>query len=245
VALTNAALSDGFATNIAPVQRRAGTPLRDLQRTFRLTLATVWLFDAVLQLQPFMFTRGSAGFSGMLHGVAAGNPGWIAHTITWNASIVEQQPVLTNALFASVQFLIGFGIVYRRTCKPALVLSIAWSLAVWWFGEGLGAVFSGGATPLGGGPGGVLFYGLLAAGSFRHPFPDEPEVAPGLRAPETTRAALRGGCIEKFGPLVESAQWDAVVLKTAGAGRIGKADTHNRLVQRLSVIAVASKVIRA
>ena len=162
MALTNAALSDGFATNIARVQRRAGTPLRDLQRTFRLTLATVWLFDAVLQLQPFMFTRGSAGFSGMLHGVADGNPGWIAHTITWNASIVEQQPVLTNTLFASVQFLIGFGIVYRRTCKPALVLSIAWSLAIWWFGEGLDAVFSGGATPLGGGPGGVLFYGLLA-----------------------------------------------------------------------------------
>jgi proteasome accessory factor A len=34
-----------------------------------------------------------------------------------------------------------------------------------------------------------------------------------LRAPFTTRAVLRGGCIEKFGPVVESAQWDGVVLK--------------------------------
>ncbi len=50
---------------------------RDLQRTFQLVLATVWLLDAVLQLQPFMFTRGSSGFSGMLNNLAAGNPGWV------------------------------------------------------------------------------------------------------------------------------------------------------------------------
>ncbi len=47
---------------------------RDLQRTFRLVLATVWLLDAVLQIQPFMFTPGANGFSGMLNGMAAGNP---------------------------------------------------------------------------------------------------------------------------------------------------------------------------
>jgi proteasome accessory factor A len=64
-----------------------------------------------------------------------------------------------------------------------------------------------------------LFYGLWEGGSFRPPIP--PEAADdGLRPPETTRAALRGGCIEKFGPLVESAQWDGVVLKAAGGGRI-------------------------
>jgi len=61
---------------------------------------------------------------------------------------------------------------------------------------------------------------LAYHGSFRLPFPDEPEAPAELRPPETTRAALRGGCIEKFGPLVESAQWDGVVLKAAGGGRI-------------------------
>jgi len=65
-----------------------------------------------------------------------------------------------------------------------------------------------------------LFYGLWEKGSFRTPFPDEPEAGPGLRPPETTRAALRGGCIEKFGPLVKSAQWDGVVLQASGGGRI-------------------------
>jgi hypothetical protein len=140
----------------------ASVPPRDLQRTFQLVLATVWLLDAVLQIQPFMFTRGADGFSGMLNGVAPGNPTWIAHTITWNGSIVYHQPILTNTLFAGIQFLIAFGIVYKRSCKPALALSIVWSIGVWWFGEGLGGLFTGAATPFGGGPGGVLFYAVLA-----------------------------------------------------------------------------------
>ncbi len=135
---------------------------RDVQRTFQLVLATVWLLDAVLQLQPFMFTRGSNGFSGMLNNLAAGNPGWVAHSITWNASNVYHNPVVSNTVFALVQFLIGFGIVWKRSLKPALALSIVWSLGVWWFGEGLGNIAHGGATPFGGGPGAVLFYALLA-----------------------------------------------------------------------------------
>ena len=44
---------------------------RDPQRTFQLILATIWLLDAVLQIQPFMFTRGSNGFSGMLNGMSS------------------------------------------------------------------------------------------------------------------------------------------------------------------------------
>ena len=140
----------------------SAVPPRDLQRTFQLLLATVWLLDAVLQLQPLMFTRGSNGFSGMLNGAAAGNPGWVAHSITWNASNVYHNPVLSNSVFALVQFLIGFGIVWKRSLKSALALSIVWSLAVWWFGEGLGNILHGGATPFGGGPGGVLFYAVLA-----------------------------------------------------------------------------------
>ena len=140
---------------------RTGPP-RDLQRTFQLVLATIWLLDAVLQIQPFMFTRGSDGFSGMLNGLASGNPSWVAHSITWNGSIVYHQPILTNTVFAGIQFLIGFGIVWKRTCKAALALSIVWALGVWWFGEGAGGIFQGTATPFGGGPGGVLFYAVLA-----------------------------------------------------------------------------------
>ena len=137
-------------------------PPRDVQRTFQLILATVWLLDAVLQIQPFMFTRGANGFSGMLDGLSSGNPSWVAHTITWNGSIIYHQPILTNSLFALIQFVIGFGIVWKKALKPALALSVVWSLGVWWFGEGSGGVFHGAATPFSGGPGGVLFYAVLA-----------------------------------------------------------------------------------
>ncbi len=150
---------------------------RDLQRTFQLVLAMVWLLDAVLQIQPFMFTPGANGFSGMIGGLATGNPGWIADMIRWNASIVDHDPVLTNTLFALIQFLIAFGIVWRRTCKAALALSIVWAIGVWWFGEGLGGIFSGAATPFGGGPGGVLFYAVLAVVLWPRDGVDSPFVA--------------------------------------------------------------------
>jgi hypothetical protein len=169
---TPAAVIDSTGGTSASVEQP-----RDLQRTFQLVLATVWLLDAVLQLQPFMFTRGSNGFSGMLNNLAAGNPGWVAHSITWNGSNVYHHPVLSNSVFALVQFLIGFGIVWKRSLKPALALSIVWSLSVWWFGEGLGNFLHGGATPFGGGPGAVLFYALLAVLLWPSEGSDQPFVA--------------------------------------------------------------------
>jgi hypothetical protein len=48
---------------------------------------------------------------------------------------------------------------------------------VWWFGEGLGAIASGGATPLNGGPGGVLFYAVLAVLLWPSEGSDRPFVA--------------------------------------------------------------------
>lgn len=134
----------------------------DFRRILQLALATVWLLDGVLQLQPFMFTPGAHGFSGMLKSMAGGNPNLVAHSILWNASVVGHHAVATDTAFATVQILIGLGIAWRPSVRPALAVSIAWSLAVWWFGEGLGGLFSGAATPVGGGPGAVLFYALLA-----------------------------------------------------------------------------------
>lgn len=150
---------------------------RDLQQTFRLILATVWLLDAALQLQPVMFTPGANGFSGMLRVSAGGNPGWFHSIVIWNASIVDHEAILTDAIFAAIQFLIAFGIIYKRSCKPALALSIVWAVAVWWFGESAGEIFQGGATPFGGGPGGVLFYAVLAILLWPSEGPDEPFVA--------------------------------------------------------------------
>lgn len=58
-----------------------------------------------------------------------------------------------------------------------------------------------------------LFHGLLGQGAFRLPFPQMSSEFLGLKAPTTTRAVMRGGCIERFGGSVLSAQWDEVILQ--------------------------------
>jgi hypothetical protein len=138
----------------------AGTVQRlDARRALQLGLAAIWLLDAVLQYQSFMFTKS---FTQMIGGTAAGNPSVIARPITWNATLVEHHLVLVNTIFATVQLLLGLGIAFRPTVRPALAASMAWSLGVWWFGEGLGGILSGAASPLNGAPGAVIIYALLA-----------------------------------------------------------------------------------
>jgi hypothetical protein len=131
----------------------------DARRAFQLVLAGIWLLDAVLQYQSFMFTKA---FGQMLGGTATGNPSVIARPITWNANLVEHHLVLVNTIFATIQLLIGLGIACRPTVRVALAASIAWAIGVWWFGEGLGGVLSGAAGPLNGAPGAVIIYALLA-----------------------------------------------------------------------------------
>ena len=139
-----------------------GVPQSDWRRTLQLVLAAIWLLDGILQLQPFFFTPGKNGFSGMLASAASGNPGWLARTITWNASVVDHHALATNAAFAFIQILLAIGIAWRPTVKAALGASVLWSVFVWWFGEGFGGVFGGTGSPIAGGPGAVLFYAVLA-----------------------------------------------------------------------------------
>jgi hypothetical protein len=129
------------------------------RRWLQLGLAAIWLLDALLQLQSFMFGQG---FSRMLAGTAAGNPAFIADPITWSARLIADHPTWTNAAFASVQLFLGVGIAWRPTVKVALAASIPWALGVWWVGEGLGGVLTGTANPVMGGPGAVVIYALLA-----------------------------------------------------------------------------------
>ncbi len=131
----------------------------DARRLLQLGLAGIWLLDALLQYQSFMFTRG---FSQMLGGTASGNPGVVASPIDWNATLVGHHLVLLNSIFATVQLLLAIGIAWRPTVRLALAASVAWALGVWWFGEGLGLVLTSGASPLNGAPGAVVVYALLA-----------------------------------------------------------------------------------
>jgi hypothetical protein len=156
--------SQGAAARPAAWPRRAGDAAAsweppDLRRWLQLGLAAIWLLDGVLQYQSFMFTQA---FSQMLAGTAGGNPAVIADPITWAARIIAREPTLTNAAFATIQVALGLGLAWRPAVRVALAGSVLWSVAVWWFGEGLGGVLNGGASPLNGAPGAVILYALLA-----------------------------------------------------------------------------------
>jgi hypothetical protein len=130
------------------------------RRWLQLGLGAIWVFDGLLQYQTFMFTKGFAHTFIGVHG--DGNPGWVSDSIHWAWAIVETNPVLYNAGFATLQLALGLAIAWRRSLKAALVVSIVWSLLVWWFAEDLGGLLSGGANALSGAPGAVLLYAVLA-----------------------------------------------------------------------------------
>jgi hypothetical protein len=159
--MTNVAV----AGNRAALRGRLGTepvaarPPLDARRALQLVLAAIWLLDGVLQYQGFMFTKG---FNQMLARTADGNPAVIARPITWDAALIDHHMAALNASFAAIQLLLGLGIAFRPTLRVALAASVLWSLGVWWFGEGLGGVLNGGASPLNGAPGAVILYALLA-----------------------------------------------------------------------------------
>ena len=132
----------------------------DGRRTLQLVLATIWLIDGILQLQSFFFTK-SFGLQ-MISGMSQGNPSVIARPITWSGTTIGHHAVLTDACFAVVQTAIAVAIAWRPTVKIGLAVSIAWSVGVWWVGEGLGGVLNGTANPVNGAPGAVMIYALLA-----------------------------------------------------------------------------------
>jgi len=132
----------------------------DIARTVQTVLGLIWLLDGALQFQSFMYGKG---FIAMLTGMTSGQPGWVASSVTWGAHTLQSDQVLWNTLFALIQVAIGLGLLYRRTVKPALVLSFFWALVVWWFGEAFGMLFMTMASPLTGAPGAVILYAIIGA----------------------------------------------------------------------------------
>ena len=128
-------------------------------RRLQLGLAVLWLLDAMLQGQSFMFSRG---FARMLAMAARDNPGTIASAGNWSARLIGQHPAATNSAFIAIQLLLALGIAWRPTVRLALAASVLWSLAVWALGEGLGGVLAPGANPATGAPGAVILYAILA-----------------------------------------------------------------------------------
>jgi hypothetical protein len=144
----------------AAMLRVSRITLPQARRRLQVVLGVLWLLDAALQFQPFMFRHGFA--DEILKPTAEGNPHLVAQPVLWSAHVVLEHPALYNTLFALGQLLLALGLFWRRSVKVALVGTVGWSLTVWWLGEGLGGVLAGSAAPLTGAPGAVILYALLA-----------------------------------------------------------------------------------
>ncbi len=139
--------------------RGAIRPAPGARRVLQLTLAGLWLLDGLLQLQTFMF---GPGFAQLLRSSAAGSPAFVTGPADRAAGVIAAHLVTANCAFAAVQLLLGLGIAWRPSLRVALAASVAWSVAVWWLGEGLGGLLNGTASPANGAPGPVMLYALLA-----------------------------------------------------------------------------------
>ncbi len=140
----------------APAFRQGGR-----RQTLTVCLGFLWLLDAGLQFQPFMYTTTFP--NAFIKAAGEGSPSWISAPNSWAASLMASHIGLWNTLFALTQLAIGAGLLFRRSRKPALALSIVWALAVWWLGEGLGGGLAGPVSPLMGHPGAVVIYAIIAA----------------------------------------------------------------------------------
>jgi hypothetical protein len=129
---------------------------RGAERPRPVARGLIWLADGVLQLQPFMFTRSFV--TQIIAPNTVGQPGFVAWPVKLAENLIEPRVALFNVFAATLQVLIGLGLIFRPTVRIAMLASLAWALGVWWIGEGLGGLFTGSASPLTGAPGAALLY---------------------------------------------------------------------------------------
>ena len=137
------------------------------QRGLQIGLGLLWILDAALQFQPFMFGQGFVQNNILAN--ASGQPFVLGDLITHIGNFVSPDVAVWNTFFALIQLFIGVGLLFRRTVRPALVVSFFWLAGVWVIGEGLGMLLTGTASALTGAPGSVLMYGLLGLMAWPRP----------------------------------------------------------------------------
>ena len=152
-------------------KRRRDFRLLRTQRVLQIVLGLFWLLDAGLQFQPYMFGNGFT--TTYLLNNAQNQPDVIRWIITNVGNFVGPHVAVWNTFFALIQVAIGLGLLVRRTVRPALVVSLFWAFGVWFFGEGLGLIFTGSASVLTGAPGSVFLYGVIGLMAWPHATPAE------------------------------------------------------------------------
>ncbi len=124
-------------------------------------LGVLWLIDGLLQLQPQMFTMNM--INGVMKPMLQGQPGFVETSLQWIVQVTTQNLVLINLLIAVVQIVLGLAFLFLsgRWLRITILVSIIWSLVVWYGGEGMNMLLTGQSSVLTGSPGAVLLYAIL------------------------------------------------------------------------------------
>lgn len=181
------------------------------RRRLVVALGAIWVLDGLLQFQPTMYSRGADSFAGtVLQYNTMGRPNPLtdlihfAVTLTYGTALRQD---IFNTLAALVQLAIGFGLLWRRTEKPALAATCLWALVPWVVGEALGQmVFPQTSMAITGAPGAALIYILLALALWPRRAPSDLAGSDGLAA------AADAGLLTRRGAL---GLWTAVWVGTA------------------------------
>lgn len=190
--------------------RRLTAPTRPTRRHLQIALGMLWLLDAVLECQPAMFHADF--FGNMLMMSPSAPPTWLWDLTTRVEPVVTAHAAATNTVAVTVQFAIGLGLLWPRTVRPALALSLPWSMVVWLFGETAGGIFVQGGNALTGAPGAALVYAAVAV-----------LLWPGR--PDAGAAAADGGLLRPPGPALV---WVALWVGTAAleGGYLNRTPTY-------------------
>jgi len=207
------------ATDARRLDATGGERQDRFRQALQAALGALWLLDGLLQLQPYMFERGSNGLLGPLAQNAMGSP-----SNPYN--IVESHLVLlfhayqlpANLTAALVQLAIGVaildGALARRPglLRAGLAISLPWACVVWAFGEAFGGMIYPQASMLVGAPGAAVVYALLACVLW--PRSDTRRVRlPRGRFADTGNAASSPGLLPGAWPYVLwAAVWDGTAL---------------------------------
>jgi len=133
------------------------------RQLLRIGFGLIWVLDGILQAQPKM----AIGLpSQVIEPTAASSPPWVQHVVNWAGTTWSYHPMQAGAAAVWIQAGIGIWMltaVRGPWSRLAGLVSVAWGLVVWVFGESFGGIFAPGLTWLFGAPGAALIY--CAAGA--------------------------------------------------------------------------------
>ncbi len=136
-----------------------------------VALGALWIGDALLQLQPQMFTPAFSDQVLYSTALMYQPPGLSAFLLAV-ARLEAANLTATTLLIAAVQLALGAALLLPATRRAGLAASAAWATAVWVLGEGMGFMATGTASLWSGAPGAALIYlalSLLALRGLRDP----------------------------------------------------------------------------